>query len=71
MITVLSVKVAWNAVGDIARERGGMKKEENKKMFLDKLDFLLEITSCNHKIHPCAEFECEGCQEMVHISDCT
>ena len=71
MMTVLSVKVAWTAVGDIAWNRGGMKKEENKKMFLEKLDFLLEITSCTHEIHPCAEFGCEGCQEMVHISNCT
>ena len=49
------IQVAWTALTDIARERGSMKKKEDRTKFLEKLDFLFPITSCTHKVIPCLE----------------
>ena len=47
-----------------------MKKEEDRKIFEQKLELLFNITSCTHDIVPCLEAGCKGCQDKAHIKDC-
>ena len=56
------IQVAWTALENFAWKRGGMKKEEDRVTFKEKLDMLFNIASCSHTIVPCAEAGCEGCQ---------
>ena len=64
------IMVAWTALENFAWNRGGMKKEDDRKSFIDKLDYLFNIASCGHNILPCSEAGCEGCQEGAHLADC-
>ena len=49
-----------------------MKKEEDRKKFRDKLDFLFPITSCTHKIIPSLEeTSCGGCDIGAHLQNCS
>ena len=64
-------KVAWTALTDMSRERGGMKKQADRDKFVGKLDYLFSITSCTHKIIPCSEdVSCDGCEIGAHLQDC-
>ena len=65
------IQVAWSALENYAWNRGGMKKEGDRKEFVDKLDFLFSISSCRHNIHPCSEVGCSGCEEEAHLDQCT
>jgi hypothetical protein len=64
------ILVTLTALENFAWNRGGMKKEEDRKSFLDRLDHLFNIASCGHNILPCTEAGCEGCQEGAHLADC-
>ena len=55
---------------NFAWKRGGMKKEEDRKIFEQKLELLFNITSCTHDIVPCVEVGCEGCEDKAHTKDC-
>ena len=44
------IQVAWTAVEDFLWNRGGMKREEDRKKFLYNLDSLFNIASCSHEI---------------------
>ena len=55
------IQVAWAALENFAWKRGGMKKEEDRNKFQEKMDFLFNIASCSHSIVPCGEAGCEGC----------
>ena len=65
------IQVAWSALENYAWNRGGMKKEGDRKEFEDKLDFLFCISSCRHNILPCLEVGCSGCEEEAHLDQCT
>ena len=45
----------WNRVG--------MNKGEERKSFLDGLDYLFNVASCGHDILPCRDSGCESYQE--------
>ena len=65
------IQVAWSALENYAWNRGGMKKEGDRKEFVDKLDFLFSISSCRHNILPCSDVGCSGCEEEAHLDQCT
>ena len=65
-----NIQVAWTALEKFSWNRGGMKREEDRKNFLDNLDSFFNIASCSHEILPCSELRCEGCQEGAYLLDC-
>ena len=72
VISAQSIKrrllTAWEKVLDIARKR--ITKKETIKMWEDKLDSLLEITTCKCKIETCVSDTCVSSCTGYHI-DCS
>jgi hypothetical protein len=60
--------VLWTNLGNVAWGRAGMKTQDNKNKFLERLDQLFEIASCQHEILLCEDAGCQGCQDGAHTS---
>ena len=70
VISTQSIKrrllTAWKKVSDIARKR--ITKKETIKMWEDKLDSLLDITTCKCKIETCVSDTCVSSCTGYHIN---